>query len=127
MEAAVSRHQAVALSAPRESLEAAYPPANPRFELQLAPAHDTPTATLQSVDVRPRERSETATRVVNVTIALIGLVAASPLMVVVALLVRLTSRRPPPSSVMASGPVAVPKTLSLVPPSDPAVTIVFPP
>ena len=94
MEAAVSRHQAVALSAPSESLEAAYPPASPRFELQLAPAHDTPTATLQSVDVRPRERSETATRVVNVTIALIGLVAASPLMVVVALLVKLTSRGP---------------------------------
>ena len=94
MEAAVSRHQAVALSAPSESLEAAYPPAHPRFELQLAPAHDTPTATLQSVDVRPRERSETATRVVNVTIALIGLVAASPLMVVVALLVKLTSRGP---------------------------------
>ena len=52
------------------------------------------SATLELVDVRPREESETATRVVNVIIAFIGLVVASPLMIVVALLVRLTSRGP---------------------------------
>ncbi|MDP9277790.1 MAG: sugar transferase, partial [Gemmatimonadota bacterium] len=38
--------------------------------------------------------SETATRVVNVIVAFIGLVVVSPLMIVVALLVRLTSRGP---------------------------------
>jgi lipopolysaccharide/colanic/teichoic acid biosynthesis glycosyltransferase len=94
MEAAVSNHHAVALSAPGESLEALYAPANPGFELQLVQAHATDTAMQQSVDVRPRQGSETAIRVVNVTIALIVLVAASALMIVVALLVRLTSRGP---------------------------------
>ncbi len=94
MEAAVSMAEAVTLSAPSESLDAAYAPPNTRFELHLAPAYDTPTATVQSVDVRPRERSEAAIRLVNVVIAWIGLVAASPLMVVVALLVKLTSRGP---------------------------------
>jgi lipopolysaccharide/colanic/teichoic acid biosynthesis glycosyltransferase len=94
MEAAVSNRQAVALSAPSESLEAPDWSANAGFALQLVQAHPTDTATLQWVDVRPREGSEAAIRVVNVIIALIGLVAASPLMVVVALFVKLTSCGP---------------------------------
>jgi lipopolysaccharide/colanic/teichoic acid biosynthesis glycosyltransferase len=94
MEAAVSNHQAVVRSAPSESLEAPYGSAHPRFELHLVQPHATDTATLQWADVRPREGSETATRVVNVIVALIGLVAVSPVMIVVALLVKLTSRGP---------------------------------
>lgn len=42
----------------------------------------------------PRARSEVASQVLNVTLALIALVALSPLMVVIALLVKLTSRGP---------------------------------
>jgi lipopolysaccharide/colanic/teichoic acid biosynthesis glycosyltransferase len=94
MEVAVSQREAVALSAPSESLEIPYLPANPGFTLQLVEVPASDTATLELVDVRPREGSGVATRVVNVIIALIGIVAASPLMVVVALLVKLTSRGP---------------------------------
>ena len=96
MEAAVSSHHAVAFSAPSESLEMLdWPASHAGFELQLVRS-DAPAAaaTPELVDVRPREGSETATRVVNLIVALIGLVAVSPLMVIVALLVRLTSRGP---------------------------------
>src|SRR5688572_5730257 len=94
MEAAASSHHAVALSAPSESVEIQdWPAAHPGFELKLV--SDAPdTGTVELVDVRPREGSETATRAVNVVVAFIGLIVASPLMVVVALLVRLTSRGP---------------------------------
>jgi lipopolysaccharide/colanic/teichoic acid biosynthesis glycosyltransferase len=94
MEAAVSNHQAVALSGPSESLEASYVPANPGFALHVVQPHAIDDATLQSVDVRPRKGSELAIRALNVTIAFIGLVASVPVMVVVALLVKLTSRGP---------------------------------
>ena len=94
MEAAVSNHQAVALSVPSESLESPYPSANAGFALQLVQSHAADNATLESVDVRPREGSELAIRAVNVTIAFIGLVASFPVMVVVALLVKLTSNGP---------------------------------
>lgn len=94
MEAAGSSHHAVALSAPSESLEIQdWPAAHAGFELKLV--SDAPdTGTVELVDVRPRDGSETATRVVNVIVAFIGLIAATPVMVVVALLVRLTSRGP---------------------------------
>lgn len=93
MEAAASSH-AVALSAPAESLEIQdWPTAHAGFELKLVSAAPD-TGTVELVDVRPREGSETATRVVNVIVALIGLIVVSPVMVVVALLVRLTSRGP---------------------------------
>ena len=94
MEAAVSSQQAVALSAPSESLEAAYSPPKPGFTLQLVQVDVADPAALQAVDVRPREGSEVAIRAVNVAIAFIGLVAAFPLMIIVALLVKLTSRGP---------------------------------
>jgi len=94
MEAAISSHHAVALSAPSESLAAQDWPAHSGFELKLVQSPAAEPATLELVDVRPREGSETATRVVNVIIAFVGLVAITPLMVVVALLVRLTSRGP---------------------------------
>ncbi len=95
MEAAVSNHHAVALSAPSESLEIQdWPVAHAGFELHLVRSDDVEPATLELVDVRPREGSETATRLINVIVACIGLVLAAPVMLVVALLVRLTSRGP---------------------------------
>jgi lipopolysaccharide/colanic/teichoic acid biosynthesis glycosyltransferase len=94
MEAAVSNHRAVALSVPSQSLEAQDWPVHSGFALHLVPSYVAESAPLQFIDVRPREGSETATRVVNVIVAFIGLVVASPLMLLVALLVRLTSRGP---------------------------------
>jgi len=104
MEAALSHLQAVTLSAPAESLESYRLPKEPTrhpaadFELHLVSTRTTtapaPSATLEWGDVRPREDSETATRVVNVIVAFIGLIVAAPLMLIVALLVRLTSRGP---------------------------------
>ena len=94
MEAAVSNHHAVALSAPSQALESPDWTGHSGFELHLVPSHVTEAPTLELVDVRPREESETATRVVNVIVALIGLVLAAPVMLVVALLVRLTSPGP---------------------------------
>lgn len=94
MEAAASNSQAIALSAPSETLESPFVPANRGFALELVEADAGESASLQFLDVRPRDGSEVAIRVVNVTIALVGLVASLPVMVVVALLVKLTSRGP---------------------------------
>jgi lipopolysaccharide/colanic/teichoic acid biosynthesis glycosyltransferase len=62
--------------------------------LRLVPA-DT-AARIEEVEsfVLPRERSELASRVVNVAIASVALVALSPVLAVVALLVKVTSRGP---------------------------------
>lgn len=94
MEAAGSEREAVARSAPMESLDSTFRSANATVALQFVPACDTNTAMLPTVDVRLQERPQAATRMVNVIIALIGLVVASPLMVVIALVVKLTSRGP---------------------------------
>jgi lipopolysaccharide/colanic/teichoic acid biosynthesis glycosyltransferase len=45
-------------------------------------------------EILPRGRSEVAARIVNVFIAVLGLVAAAPIMLLVALAVRLTSKGP---------------------------------
>ena len=45
-------------------------------------------------DVRPRERHETLCRAVNVTLAVIALIALSPIFVLIALAVKLSSRGP---------------------------------
>lgn len=45
-------------------------------------------------DFEPRQRSETVSRAFNVVLAVIGLIVASPIMIVAAVLVRLTSRGP---------------------------------
>jgi lipopolysaccharide/colanic/teichoic acid biosynthesis glycosyltransferase len=45
-------------------------------------------------DVRPRERHETLARAVNVTLAVLALVICSPLFLLIALAVKLTSRGP---------------------------------
>jgi lipopolysaccharide/colanic/teichoic acid biosynthesis glycosyltransferase len=60
----------------------------PTAERYLHPPVDAPAVAL------PRERSEIASEVLNVSLALIATVALSPLMVVIALLVKLTSQGP---------------------------------
>lgn len=64
----------------------------------FAPAPETFTATEPAEDVAlgvlPRERHETLCRAVNVTIAALALVALSPLFLLIAIAVKLTSRGP---------------------------------
>lgn len=60
-------------------------------ELRLVPSLETFTA---SASVVPRERSELACRAVNIAIAAFALVVLSPVMALVALLVKLTSKGP---------------------------------
>jgi lipopolysaccharide/colanic/teichoic acid biosynthesis glycosyltransferase len=64
--------------------------------LHLVPNDTTPAdLTLERTDeVVPRERSELVTRIVNVSIATVALVAIAPVMAIVGLLVKLTSRGP---------------------------------
>ncbi|HXI21703.1 MAG TPA: sugar transferase, partial [Gemmatimonadales bacterium] len=47
-----------------------------------------------SPSIEPRARSEAASRVMNFTLALIAIVLVSPIMVLIALAVKLTSRGP---------------------------------
>jgi lipopolysaccharide/colanic/teichoic acid biosynthesis glycosyltransferase len=70
----------------------AFPVSTPEAPLRLVSARDlTPRAV---EDVLPRERSEVASRAVNVTLAAIALAVVSPLLAAVAVLVRLTSKGP---------------------------------
>ena len=55
---------------------------------------DTPRSTPAVRDVIPRSRSEIASRALNVTIALIALVILAPVLLLVALVVKLSSRGP---------------------------------
>src|SRR4051794_24992694 len=57
---------------------------------QRTPERETPL----SVEVMPAERSEMASRIANVVIALVAFVVLLPVMALVALAVRLTSRGP---------------------------------
>lgn len=93
MEAAVSEREAVALSAPTDSLNS-YRPPNLNTALHLVPMGSAYTAPVQLADVRPREYSEAAVRALNVVVALIGIVVTAPLMAILALLVKLTSPGP---------------------------------
>jgi len=62
-------------------------------ELTTAPIADLVVETAPA-DVRPRERSEVVGRVVNVVVAVLALVILSPLILLVAIAIRLTSRGP---------------------------------
>jgi len=64
--------------------------------LELLPAqfHDSGLSLVETDQVMPRERSELATRVVNVLIALTAMIVLAPVMALVALAVRLTSKGP---------------------------------
>ncbi len=100
MEAALSPRPSVARSAVPTSASAYDRPAhNPRGKterpLQLFPVVGADLAvSATGDDLVPRERSETVSRVVNVAIASVALVATAPLMVMVGLLVKLTSPGP---------------------------------
>jgi lipopolysaccharide/colanic/teichoic acid biosynthesis glycosyltransferase len=62
--------------------------------IERVPHADTPRSAPAVHDVVPRTRSEIASRVVNVTIALLALVVLSPILLLVALAVKLSSRGP---------------------------------
>jgi lipopolysaccharide/colanic/teichoic acid biosynthesis glycosyltransferase len=55
---------------------------------------DVPLSFVETDQVFPRERSELASRALNLTVALVALVVAMPVMLLVALVIRLTSRGP---------------------------------
>ncbi|HEX6629027.1 MAG TPA: sugar transferase [Gemmatimonadaceae bacterium] len=71
-----------------------YRPQNLNTALHLVPVGSAFTAPMLPADVRPREYTEAAVRAVNVAVALIGIVVTSPLMAILALLVKLTSPGP---------------------------------
>jgi lipopolysaccharide/colanic/teichoic acid biosynthesis glycosyltransferase len=63
-------------------------------ELQVVPFADLVPATPVVEQVTPRERSEALSRGLNIVLATIGLIVASPLILLIALAVKLTSRGP---------------------------------
>jgi len=63
-------------------------------ELQVVPFADLMTESPAVAQVMPRERSESLSRVVNVVLAVVGLICLSPLILLIALAVKLTSRGP---------------------------------
>jgi lipopolysaccharide/colanic/teichoic acid biosynthesis glycosyltransferase len=66
-------------------------------ELQVVPFADlapAPEAVEQVEQVLPRERSEVLSRTLNVVIAMVGLICAAPVILLIALAVKLTSRGP---------------------------------
>jgi len=64
--------------------------------LELLPAqfHESSLSLVETDQVMPRERSEGVTRIVNIVIALTAMILVSPVMMLVALAVRLTSKGP---------------------------------
>jgi lipopolysaccharide/colanic/teichoic acid biosynthesis glycosyltransferase len=62
--------------------------------IATTPLADVDVLSAKSVDVTPRERSETLSRAVNVVVSAVALVVLFPLMVLVAIAIRLTSRGP---------------------------------
>jgi len=63
-------------------------------EIAAAPLADLKIVSSAPADVRPRERSEALGRAVNVVVAAVALVVLFPLILLVALAVKLTSRGP---------------------------------
>ena len=97
MEAAVSHRSTVAGTAPTApTLPSSYePPKRKRSAPAEIPLRLVPVAARAPVDeVMPRDRSEVLSRVVNVVVAAIALMVVSPLMLLLALLIRATSRGP---------------------------------
>jgi lipopolysaccharide/colanic/teichoic acid biosynthesis glycosyltransferase len=93
MEAAASEREAVSMSVPMSSPDSAFRSATARIPLQFVPAHDA-SAAVDADDVRPREELQDAIRALNVAIAFIGLIVSAPVMLLVGLLVKATSRGP---------------------------------
>jgi lipopolysaccharide/colanic/teichoic acid biosynthesis glycosyltransferase len=63
-------------------------------ELRVVPFADSAPAVEAIEIILPRERSETVSRALNVVLATVGLICASPLILLIALAVKLTSRGP---------------------------------
>lgn len=63
-------------------------------ELQVVPFADLATESPVMAHVTPRERSEALSRALNVVIATLGLILASPFILLIALAIKLTSRGP---------------------------------
>jgi lipopolysaccharide/colanic/teichoic acid biosynthesis glycosyltransferase len=63
-------------------------------ELQVVPFADLATEAPAVEQVLPRQRSEALSRGLNVVIAVLGMIVASPLILLIALAVKLTSRGP---------------------------------
>jgi lipopolysaccharide/colanic/teichoic acid biosynthesis glycosyltransferase len=70
------------------------PIADAEHLIERVPHADTPRSSPAVHDVVPRSRSEVASRVVNVTIALLALIVLSPILLLVALVVKVSSRGP---------------------------------
>lgn len=99
MEAAVSpRSTTLARSdaalAPTYAPPARHRPPHAEVPLRLVPAVEAVFTEVARRNALPRERSESISRVVNVLVAGTALVGLSPLLVCVAVLVKLTSRGP---------------------------------
>ncbi len=96
MEVAVSHRSAVAGTASTAPTPSSYEPpkrkraASADIPLRLVPIADVAPAD----DVLPRERSEWLSRMVNIVVAAVALVLVAPLMLLIALLVKATSRGP---------------------------------
>jgi lipopolysaccharide/colanic/teichoic acid biosynthesis glycosyltransferase len=89
MEAAVSQRSTVTRPASIGSYEAPASTSQDRLAIQLVQ-----DAVARAQDIMPRERSEIATRVLNVVVAAVGLVLTLPVMLATALVVRLSSPGP---------------------------------
>jgi len=63
-------------------------------ELQVVPFADVAPASAVVEQVMPRERSEPHSRALNVVLALVGMICVAPLILLIALAVKLTSRGP---------------------------------
>ena len=92
MDASPTQHERPRASIPalRQTAAVAAPLADRQRAITLAPAADA----APTVDLVERERSELATRVLNVALAGTALVALSPVLLVTALAVKLTSPGP---------------------------------
>lgn len=98
MEAAVSNRSTVVRSAATTARSYTAPigkrPVHAEVALRLVPTVSADAVAHGNEDVLPRERSERISRAVNVAVAAVGLVAASPILAIVGLLVKLTSPGP---------------------------------
>ncbi len=64
------------------------------IDIRPRPFEDVPLSFIETDQVFPRERSEVIARALNLTVAVIAMIITMPIMLLVALAVRLTSRGP---------------------------------
>jgi lipopolysaccharide/colanic/teichoic acid biosynthesis glycosyltransferase len=76
-------------AAPQQAVFARVPKAAPRLDAERRPKADGPNPPVQ-----PKRRSEVASRMLNVLVASVALILVSPIILVAAILIKLTSRGP---------------------------------